>query len=175
MHAHLCHLHPNGKFTFHFHARTQTEGLQRTICMPIYIAEYWIVTCCVLILWIYFFFLKLNIFYCWTAGTKCRVSLHSLEKPHQPWIKIGLPPAGWWRTSSRHQLIPALPEERRQGPGHGFLKELTTQSLTGEQKAFHQPYLHLWNGDKGGGKATLPFPSAYTYQQSFLPGFSLQF
>lgn len=24
--------------------------------MPIYITEYWIVTCCVLILWIFFFF-----------------------------------------------------------------------------------------------------------------------
>lgn len=62
-------LHPEGEPTFHFDARAQTEGLQRTICMPIYIAEYWIVTCCVLILWIFFF--KLNIFYCWTAGMKC--------------------------------------------------------------------------------------------------------
>lgn len=89
--AHLCHLHLDGELTFHFHARAQTEGLQRTICMPIYITEYWIVTCCVLILWIIilFFFLKLNIFYCWTAGTKCRVSLHSLEQPHQPWSKMG--------------------------------------------------------------------------------------
>lgn len=67
--------------------------------MPIYITEYWIVTCCVLILWI-FFFLKLNIFYCWTAEMKCRVSLHSLEKSHQPWIKMNLPPRTSWVVKS---------------------------------------------------------------------------
>lgn len=78
--AHLCCLHLAGEPTFHFCTGAQAEGLQRTICMPIYITQYWIVISCVLILWI--FFLKLNIFYCWTAGPKCRVSLCHLDKPH---------------------------------------------------------------------------------------------
>lgn len=53
--AHLCCLHLAGEPTFHFRTGGQTEGLQRTICMPVYITEYWIVTSCVLILWIFFF------------------------------------------------------------------------------------------------------------------------
>lgn len=56
--AHLCHLHLAGEPTFHFRTGAQTEGLQRTICTPIYITEYWIVTSCVLILWIFFFKVK---------------------------------------------------------------------------------------------------------------------
>lgn len=51
----LCILHPDGDPTFRFHAGAQTEGLQSTICMPVYITKYWIVTCCVLIPWIFFF------------------------------------------------------------------------------------------------------------------------
>lgn len=80
--AHLCCLHLAGEPTFPFGTGGQTEGLQRTICVPVYITECWIVTSCGLILWI--FFLKLNIFYCWTAGMKCRGSLCHLEKPHRP-------------------------------------------------------------------------------------------
>lgn len=56
--AHLCCLHLAGEPTFHFCTGAQAEGLQRTICMPIYITQYWIVISCVLILWIFFFKVK---------------------------------------------------------------------------------------------------------------------
>lgn len=56
--AYLCCLHLAGEPTFNFRTGAQTEGLQRTICMPIYITKYWIVTSCVLILWIFFFKVK---------------------------------------------------------------------------------------------------------------------
>lgn len=134
--AHLCCLHLAGELTSHFHTGAQTEGLQRTICMPIYITEYWIVTSCVLILWIFFFKVKYTLL------------LDSWNEMQSLFMSCGetpssLNPNGFWFSSS-HQRgdgeIPAdtsphpHPLRRRTGARAWFLKEFTTRTFQRSRK-----------------------------------------
>lgn len=176
--AHLCHLHLAGEPTFHFRTGAQTEGLQRTICTPIYITEYWIVTSCVLILWIFFFKVKyILLLDSWNKMQSLFMSPGETPSsliPNGFWFSSS-PPARRWRASSRHQPTPTSPEERRQGPGHGFLKEFTTRTFQRSRRLVRSLICTSGMEKRGrGGSHPVP-PCAHAHQQPFSTGSCSQF
>lgn len=56
----VCTLVASSPFNFVPEPKLRSYRGHIYINMPIYISKYWIVTCCVLILWIFFFFFKVK-------------------------------------------------------------------------------------------------------------------